>query len=155
MTAPRSYETERAAMAAMHVAVPPDPDRVILSQEQRQQYLYGVLEAAGVVGLSALEGRTAWWLCGWEDYTIAIIARWVQQAREAGKAAPRTVTIDVSDANAYHVLTEALEMYAAHERAIETDDHGRDFRERWASLADRWRGLAEDAVQAAEGEAQS
>lgn len=155
MSAPRPYETERAAMAAMHAAVPPEHDRVILSQDQRQQYLYGVLEAAGVAGLSALEGRTARWLCGWEDYTVAIIARWVQQAHEAGRPGPRTVTIDLADADSYHVLTEALEMYAAHERDIETDEHGRDFRERWASLADQWRGMAEDAAQAADGEAQS
>jgi hypothetical protein len=155
MTAPRPYETERAAMAAMHAAVPPEHDRVILTQEQRQQYLYGALEAAGVVGLSALEGRTAWWLCGWEDYTVAIIARWIRDAGDARTPGPRTVTIDLASADSYHVLTEALEAYAARQRDVAETEGGNESRERRASLADRWRGLAEDAAQAADGETQS
>ena len=137
-----AYQSERQAVTAMRAVIPPGPDRVILTPQQRREYLGRALEAAGVE-LSEFEERTAWWLCGIEDYTIAVIARWVRR--------PRTVTIDVSDANAYHVLTEALDQYASHERGIETGEQGREVRERWASLADRWVGMAE----AARNEAQS
>lgn len=77
MTTP--YESECEAVTAMRAVMPPEPGEVILSREQRRRYLAGVLTAAGV-DLSDFEARTGAWLCGFEDYTIAIIARWIAAA---------------------------------------------------------------------------
>lgn len=81
----RPYENDREAHAAAVAAIPPGPGWSILSQAQCSQLMRDALTAAGV-GTSAFEDRTAWWLAGWEDYTCAIIARWIASAHEAGKA---------------------------------------------------------------------
>jgi hypothetical protein len=58
---------------------------------------------------------------------------------------PRTVTFDVSEPDALHVLTQALEDYAGHERAMaERLDASESFA-RWADLADEFRAQAKAA----------
>ena len=76
------YQNERAARAV----IPPEPGWSILSQAQMNELLHRALAEAGVE-TSEFENRTAWWLCGWEDYTIAIIVGWIARAFETGKAA--------------------------------------------------------------------
>jgi hypothetical protein len=80
------YQSEREACAAARAVIPPEPGWSILSQSQLAELLHRALAEAGVE-TSDFEDRTGWWLSGWEDYTIAIIARWVTRAFETGKAA--------------------------------------------------------------------
>jgi hypothetical protein len=80
------YQNEREACAAARAVIPPEPGWSILSQSQLAELLHRALAEAGVE-TSDFEDRTGWWLSGWEDYTIAIIARWVTDAYKAGKAA--------------------------------------------------------------------
>ena len=56
-----------------------------------------------------------------------------------------TVTYDLTDPAKRHVITTALDDYAAKERAMATDKHGHEVRDRWAALADRMRQQAEAA----------
>jgi hypothetical protein len=86
MTDVGPYETEREASAAARAVIPPEPGWSILGQSQHADLLHRALEAAGVE-TSEFEDRTAWWLAGWEDYTVSIIARWIRRAFESGKAA--------------------------------------------------------------------
>jgi hypothetical protein len=73
------FKDEREASAAARSVIPPEPGWSILSQEQHAELLRRALEAAGVE-VSEFESRTAWWLSGWEDYIVSIIARWVAKA---------------------------------------------------------------------------
>lgn len=59
------------------------------------------------------------------------------------KTPPRTVvTLDVSDVDAYHALTQALEDYAIRERDMAEHEGGNESRERWADLADQMKRQA-------------
>lgn len=61
-------------------------------------------------------------------------------------APPRyTVTFDLTDPDALHVLTTALGDYAAHERPMAEGEDASESRTRWAELADRMRAQAEAA----------
>lgn len=75
------YENERQASAAARAVIPPEPDWSILSQSQHIEVLHLALADAGVE-TSDFEERTLAWLSGWEDYTVAIIARWIATAAE-------------------------------------------------------------------------
>jgi lysylphosphatidylglycerol synthetase-like protein (DUF2156 family) len=75
------FRNEREASAAARSVIPPEPGWSILSQPQHADLLHRALEAAGVE-VSEFESRTAWWLSGWEDYTVSIIARWIAKAAE-------------------------------------------------------------------------
>jgi hypothetical protein len=80
------YESERQASAAARAVIAPEPGWSILSQAQGDELLHRALAASGVQ-TSGFEDRTAWWLANYEDHVIAIVARWVTSAYEAGKAA--------------------------------------------------------------------
>jgi hypothetical protein len=56
-----------------------------------------------------------------------------------------TVTFDLSDPDALHVLTTALQDYAEKERDMAANEGGHESRERWAAIADRMRAQAEAA----------
>lgn len=79
------FMNEPEASAAARSVIPPEPGWSILSQSQHADLLHRALEAAGVE-VSEFESRTAWWLSGWEDYTVSIIARWVRSAHETDRA---------------------------------------------------------------------
>jgi hypothetical protein len=84
MSAPGPFETEREARAWAHAAIPPDPDRVTQAPSQRAEFLLRTLQGAGVE-VSEFEARTLHWMSQWEDYTTAIIARWVAQAADRSR----------------------------------------------------------------------
>jgi hypothetical protein len=76
---------------------------------------------------------------------VAVHAMCAGVPDEAPETPPCTVTFDLSDPGALHVLTQALEDYADHERAMaEREDASESFA-RWAGLADRMRAQAEAA----------
>jgi len=79
MTDQHPFRNEREASAAARSVIPPEPGWSILNQSQHSELLHRALEAAGVE-VSEFEDRTAWWLSGWEDYTVSIIARWIAEA---------------------------------------------------------------------------
>jgi hypothetical protein len=53
--------------------------------------------------------------------------------------------LDLSDPDAMHVFTTALEDYAAKERDMAANEGGHESRTRWADLADQMRAQAEAA----------
>lgn len=82
----KPYESEREASAAARSVIPPEPGWSILSQAQRAEVLHRALAEAGVE-TSEYEDGSAWWLGNWSDDLVAVIARWVTHAHEAGLAA--------------------------------------------------------------------
>jgi hypothetical protein len=77
--------------------------------------------------------------CTWGELEAATAER----IRERPGTGSGEVTLDLSDPDALHVLTIALEDYAARERDMAAHEVGSEFRERWAGLADRMRAQAE------------
>jgi len=59
---------------------------------------------------------------------------------------PRTVTFDVSSADALHVVTQALDDYAAGQSALAADGDSTDKRTGWAITARRFRDQADEAA---------
>lgn len=57
----------------------------------------------------------------------------------------RSVTFDLTDVDARHALTTALEDYAVSERDMAAHEGGNESRERWAERADKMRRQAEEA----------
>lgn len=58
---------------------------------------------------------------------------------------PCTVAFDLTDVDAFHALTQALEDYAVRERDQAEHEGGHESRERWADLAEQMRAQAEAA----------
>lgn len=147
MTAPDigPYEDEQAARRAAFAVVPPEPDWAILRSGQNRELIRLALRDAGVEA-SEFEDRVLRGLGHHEDFAVAVIAGWIRRAHEAAKPGPHCVTFDAGAPDAYHVLSESLGDYANRERDVAGHEKGNDARERWAALADRFRGQVEDAM---------
>jgi hypothetical protein len=98
----------------------------------------GVLRDAALIGVS---GSPA--ILDTPERQAEFDGYWAEARRRAG--GPRTVTFDLSDADAYHVIVTALGDYAAGKRAVLADGVDNESFARWADLADRMRAQAEEA----------
>jgi hypothetical protein len=76
---------------------------------------------------------------------VAVHAMCAGVPGEEPETPPRTVTFDLTDVDAFHALTQALEDYAIRERDQAEHEGGHESRERWADLAEQMRAQAEAA----------
>jgi hypothetical protein len=63
----------------------------------------------------------------------------------AGGPSPRTVTFDITDPNARHVIAQALEEYATRQQDMAVTGDSQEMRLEWAVIADEFRAQAETA----------
>lgn len=98
-------------------------------------------EVADAARLGLLDFHLTWA----EGKAAAVHAACAGVPEVAPETSLRTVTFDLSDAVASFVLTTALEDFAARQRDQAAYEHGDEFRERWADLADRMRAQVEAA----------
>jgi hypothetical protein len=142
------YGTEQAARSAAFAVIPPEEGWTILRYPQNVELLRITLRDCGV-GHSEWEDRTIRGLGHHEDFAVAVIAGWIRRAHEAGRRAfLRHLLRGEHD---YFVLTEALEDFAARQRASAEGSPNAVHRREWADAADRIRGQAEDAMDEPEG----
>jgi hypothetical protein len=93
-------------------------------------------------GIEPDDRKPAGWTTG---AAVAVHASCAGVPREEPEKSPRTVTLDITDADARHVLVTALEDYAARARDTAAHEGGHSSFERWADLAERMRAQAEAA----------
>lgn len=93
-------------------------------------------------GIDPENRKPAGWTTG---AAVAVHASCAGVPAEEPEVPRRTVTLDLSGADAYHALTTALEEYAVSERDMSAHEGGNPSRERWAELADEMRRQAEAA----------
>jgi hypothetical protein len=99
-------------------------------------------------GIAPEDRKDAGWTTGG---AVAVHAFCAGVPAEAPEKPPRTVTFDLSDSDTLHVLTQALEDYAANARHTAGLDDGSepsasDSFARWAHLAKRLKRQAEAAA---------
>ena len=78
------FATAAAARAAAHRIIPPDDDRSILSEDQNQQLLDRVCDAAGV-DPGVYDTRVLGWIAGYEDSLCGSVAGMILRAHAAGR----------------------------------------------------------------------
>lgn len=105
--------------------------------------LGGMVTVLVFAGIEPESRKPGGWATG---AAVAVHAACAGVPEEAPGTPPRTVTLDLSGhPDARHVLTRALEDYAAKERDLAADEGGNEFREEWAAIADGMRAQAEAA----------
>ena len=130
MTGPEHFKhAEQSLAAAAEPDLGSDMERYCLAEAQ----VHAALANAAATALAAA-GRMP----------IAEYQAWADACGESEEAATK-VTLDISSADALHVLTQALGNYAAEERGAAENEGGNARFEQWARIADEFQAQAEAA----------
>jgi hypothetical protein len=86
-------------------------------------------------------------VAAWETWVGLAPCTWGElDAATAAVAERRTVTFDVSGADEFHVITQALEDYAGKAAVMASREDASESFARWAAIADRMKAQAEAAA---------